>query len=93
MSDEYIDYNNLLDIKVEVAAELGSTKLSLKDILRFERGTVIDLNRPAGNPCDIRVNNRYIGRAEVMVYEKNFAIRINSILKSGDFIEKIKEEI
>ncbi len=86
------NYTGLLDMEVLFTAELGSTRLTLKEILRFEKGTIIDLQKPAGESVENFVNGRIIGKGEVMVYEKNLAIRINEILDSNAIIYYLTRE-
>ncbi|PDW15408.1 flagellar motor switch protein FliN [Helicobacter pylori] len=80
------DYKNLLDMEIVFSAELGSTQIPLLQILRFEKGSVIDLQKPAGESVDTFVNGRVIGKGEVMVFEKNLAIRLNEILDSNAIV-------
>ncbi|WP_154418208.1 flagellar motor switch protein FliN [Helicobacter pylori] len=80
------DYKNLLDMEIVFSAELGSTQIPLLQILRFEKGSVIDLQKPAGESVDIFVNGRVIGKGEVMVFERNLAIRLNEILDSNAIV-------
>ena len=86
------NYGGLLDMKVLFHAELGSTKIALKEILQFEKGSIIDLQKPAGESIEAFVNGRVIGKGEVMVYEKNLAIRINEILDSDAIVYYITRE-
>jgi flagellar motor switch protein FliN/FliY len=77
------DFSELLAMEIELVSDLGQTTLALKDILTLERGSVIDLGKPAGESVEIYVNKRIIGRGEVMVYEKNLAIRVNEVLDAN----------
>lgn len=77
------DFTELLAMEVELDSDLGQTTLTLKEILAMERGTVIDLQKPAGESVEVFVNSRIIGKGEVMVYEKNLAIRINEVLDAN----------
>jgi flagellar motor switch protein FliN/FliY len=86
-------YEDLLDIGVEFIAELGMTNMSIKDLLKLEKGSVIDLEKPAGESVELYINNRIFGKGEVMVYEKNLAIRINEILDSKSVIQYFKREL
>ena len=79
----WMDYEGLLDMEVEFVSDLGETELSIAEILKLEKGSVIDLQKPAGESVESYVNGRIIGKGEVMVYEKNLAIRINEILDSN----------
>lgn len=86
LEDMMSNYEGLLDMQVLFSADLGGTKISLKDILRYEKGSIIDLQKPAGASVEIFVNDRVVGRGEVMVYERNLAIRINEILDSNAIV-------
>lgn len=68
---------------VDLVADLGQTNSTLRDILNLEKGSVIDLEKPAGESVEVYINGRIIGKGEVMVFEKNLAIRINEILDSS----------
>ena len=80
-------YDELMDISVDFIAELGTTTVSINELLKFEAGSVIDLEKPAGESVELYINNRIFGKGEVMVYEKNLAIRINEILDSKSVIQ------
>ncbi len=86
-------YEDLLDINVDFIAELGTTFLSIDKILKLENGSVIDLEKPAGESVELFINKKIFGKGEVMVYEKNLAIRINEILDSKSVIQYFKKEI
>lgn len=92
LSDVIENYTGLLDMEVVFKAELGSTKIPLREILKFEKGSIIDLQKPAGESVENFVNGRIIGKGEVMVYEKNLAIRINEILDSNAIIYYLTRE-
>jgi flagellar motor switch protein FliN/FliY len=86
-------YENLLDINVNVISELGSTELTIEELLKLKKGSVIDLNKPAGESVELYVNEKIFGKGEVMVYEKNLAIRINEILDSKTVAHYLKREV
>ncbi len=86
------DFRRLLDIEVEITAYLGETEIPLEEILKLDVGSVIDLQKPAGESVETYVNGRIIGRGEVMVYEKNLAIRINEILDADAVIYYLSKE-
>lgn len=71
----------LLDVPLEVTAELGRTSKSIKEILDFAPGTIIELNRLAGEPIDVLVNGKYVARGEVVVIEEAFGIRVTEVIK------------
>ncbi len=88
----WMNYEGLLDMEIEFVADLGETELSIANILKLEKGSVIDLNKPAGESVESYVNGRIIGKGEVMVYEKNLAIRINEVLDSSAVIYYLSKE-
>lgn len=71
----------LLDVPLEVTVELGRTSKSIKEILDFTPGTIIELNRLAGEPIDVLVNGKYVAKGEVVVIEDAFGIRVTDIIK------------
>jgi flagellar motor switch protein FliN/FliY len=89
---QWMDYEGLLDMEVEFVSDLGETELSIADILKLEKGSVIDLHKPAGESVESYVNGRIIGKGEVMVYEKNLAIRINEVLDSSAVLYYLSKE-
>ena len=71
----------LLDVPLEVTVELGKTSKSIKEILDFAPGTVVELNRLAGEPIDVLVNGKYVAKGEVVVIGEAFGIRITDVIK------------
>lgn len=88
----WMDYTGLLDMEVEFESLLGETELSVSEILALTKGSIIDLKKPAGESVESYVNGRILGKGEVMVYEKNLAIRINEILDSSAVIYHLSKE-
>lgn len=80
----------LMDISLNVTVELGRTKKTVKEILEFGHGSIIELDRLAGEPIDILINNRPIAKAEVVVIEENFGVRIIEILSPTDRLNQLK---
>lgn len=71
----------LMDVPLEVTAELGRTSKSIKEVLDFAPGTIIELNRLAGEPVDVLVNGKFVARGEVVVIEEAFGIRVTEVIK------------
>jgi len=71
----------LLDVPLEVTAELGRTSKSIKEILDFSPGTIIELNRLAGEPIDVLINGKFVAKGEVCVIEETFAIKVTEVIK------------
>jgi flagellar motor switch protein FliN/FliY len=78
-SNENIDL--ILDVPLEVTVELGRTKKSISEILDFSPGTIIELDRIAGEPIDVLVNGKFVAKGEVVVIEESFGIRVTEITK------------
>lgn len=73
--------NLIMDVPLEVTVELGRTTKSIKEILEFAPGTIIELDKIAGEPIDVLVNGKYIAKGEVVVIEESFGIRVTEIIK------------
>ena len=71
----------IMDVPLEVTVELGRTSKSIKDILEFAPGTIVELNKIAGEPIDVLVNGKYVAKGEVVVIEESFGIKITEIIK------------
>ncbi len=71
----------IMDVPLEVTVELGRTTKSIADILDFAPGTIIELDRIAGEPIDVLVNGKFVARGEVVVIEESFGIRVTEIIK------------
>jgi len=71
----------IMDVPLEVTVELGRTSKSIKEILDFTPGTIIELNRIAGEPIDVLVNGKFVAKGEVVVIEESYGIRITEIIK------------
>ncbi len=76
----------LMDVPLEVTVELGRTSKSIKEILDFTPGTIIELNRLAGEPIDVLVNGKYVAKGEVVVMEEAFGIRVTEIIKQKQIV-------
>ena len=71
----------IMDVPLEVTVELGRTNKSIKEILEFSPGTIIELDKLAGEPIDVLVNGKFVAKGEVVVIEENFGIRVTEIIK------------
>ncbi len=77
----------LSDVDVNVTIELGRTRMLVEDVLRLAEGAVVELDKLAGDPVDVFVNERLVARGEVLVLNDNFCIRVNEIL-DADTVEE-----
>lgn len=80
----------LMDIPLQVTVELGRTKRSVKDILELSSGSIIELDKLAGEPVDILVNSRLIAKGEVVVIDENFGVRVTDIMSQSERLNKIR---
>ncbi|MFZ4574073.1 MAG: flagellar motor switch protein FliN [Phycisphaerales bacterium] len=71
----------LSDVNLNVKIELGRTRMLVEDVLKLSEGAVVELDKLAGDPVDIYVNDRHVARGEVLVLNDNFCVRINEILQ------------
>lgn len=71
----------IMDVPLEVTVELGRTHKSIADILEFAPGTIVELNKIAGEPVDVLVNGKYVAKGEVVVIEESFGVRITEVIK------------
>lgn len=90
-TDQKDNLKLLMGVPLEISVEIGTAKRKVKDILEFQQGTIIELERQAGAPVDIVVNGNLIARGDVVVIDDNFAVRITEIVKSK-FIESLDKQ-
>ena len=79
----------LLDVELEVTVELGRKKMSIQEVLKLGKGSVIELTKLAGEPIDIYVNQRKLAEGEVVVVDENFAIRITSLVEQSERLQSL----
>ena len=70
----------IMDVPLEITVELGRTHKLIKEILEFSPGTVVELDKLAGEPIDILVNGKHIAKGEVVVIDENFGVRLTDIV-------------
>ncbi|ADU30747.1 flagellar motor switch phosphatase FliY [Evansella cellulosilytica] len=88
-NNEAKNLDMLLDIPLEVTVELGRTKRSIKDILELTQGSIIELDKLAGEPVDILVNQRLIAKGEVVVIDENFGVRVTDIVSKRERLNNL----
>jgi flagellar motor switch protein FliN/FliY len=90
------EYNSnidlLLDVKMPVAIELGRTEMPISEILGLGPGSVVELNKLAGEPVDLLVNNKIIARGEVVVVDENFGVRITLLMSPSERLKSLAQE-
>lgn len=80
----------IMDVPLEITVELGRTKKLIKDILEFSPGTILELDKLAGEPVDILVNGKFIAKGEVVVIDESFGVRITDIVSASKRLNKIQ---
>lgn len=89
-----VDENGLaivMDIPLEVSVELGRVRMQVKDVVELGAGSIVEIDKAAGEPVDVLVNNRLVARGEVVVIDDNFGVRITEILSIQDRLQKLNE--
>ncbi|MCH8977799.1 MAG: flagellar motor switch protein FliN [Armatimonadetes bacterium] len=81
----------LMDIPLQISVELGRVKMVVKDVLELGSGSIIEIDKAAGEPVDVMVNGHIVARGEVVVIEDNFGVRITEILSQQDRLSKLNE--
>ncbi len=84
-----VNLGMILDLPVDVHVELGQAQMTIQNILSFSVGTVVELDRLAGDPVDIVVNGKLIGKGEVMVVDENFGIRVTELVDPEKRVESL----
>ena len=80
----------ILDIPVTISLEVGSTKISIRNLLKLNQGSVVELDRLAGEPLDVLVNGTLIAHAEVVVVNEKYGIRLTDVISAAERIQKLK---
>ncbi len=80
----------ILDIPVTVSVELGRTKMLINELLQLGQGSVVELEKMAGEPMEILVNDRLIARGEVVVVNEKFGIRLTDIVSPTERVKQLK---
>lgn len=85
-----VNLDVVLDIPVNLAMEIGRTKISIRNLLQLNQGSVVELERLAGEPMDVLVNGTLIARGEVVVVNEKFGIRLTDIISPAERVKKLK---
>lgn len=80
----------ILDIPVTIAMEIGRTKISIRNLLQLNQGSVVELDRLAGEPMDVLVNGTLVAHGEVVVVNEKFGIRLTDVVSPAERVKKLK---
>lgn len=84
------DINFILDVPLEMTVVIGRTKILVQELLQLGQGSVIALDKLAGEPMEVYVNDRLIGRGEVVVINEKFGIRLTDIISPTERVRQLK---
>ena len=90
ISSENPDLEVVLDIPVTISMEVGATQITIRNLLQLNQGSVIELDRLAGEPLDVLVNGTLIAHGEVVVINEKFGIRVTDVISPSERIKKLK---
>ncbi len=83
------DLDFILDIPLQVSVELGRARLQIRDLLQLGQGSVVELNKMAGEPAEIYVNNKLMAKGEVVVINEKFGVRLTEIISPTDRVKSL----
>ena len=90
IKDSTTNIDMLLDVELDVSIELGKSLLSIKRVLELAPGSIVELDRMAGEPVDLLVNNKVVAKGEVVVIDESFGIRIVSLVSAEERIRSLR---
>src|SRR3990172_4018519 len=89
MTHEARNIEVLLDVPLQITVVLGRSKVPIKQVLEYGQGSLITLDKLAGEPVDLVINGKYFAKGEVVVIDENFGVRISSILSPDERISQL----
>ncbi|WP_417596824.1 flagellar motor switch protein FliN [Oceanospirillum sp.] len=90
MDDDNPNLDVIMDIPVTIAMEVGSTEIAIRNLLQLNQGSVIELDRLAGEPLDVKVNGTLIAHGEVVMVNEKFGIRLTDVVSPSERIRKLR---
>ncbi|MBL8037828.1 MAG: flagellar motor switch protein FliN [Nitrospira sp.] len=87
-SPKNIDF--ILDIPMNVTVYVGSSKMAIRDLLQLAQGSVIELDKLAGEPMDVMVNNKLVARGEVVVVNEKFGVRLTDVVSAAERVQQLR---
>lgn len=86
-----VDLNVILDVDITLELEVGRTNMSVRDLLQLNQGSVVELDRLAGEPLDVLVNGTLVAHGDVVVVNNNYGIRLTDVISPSERIKKVNE--
>jgi flagellar motor switch protein FliN/FliY len=90
LESEDVNLDVILDIPVTIAMEIGRTKINIRNLLQLNQGSVVELDRLAGEPLDVLVNGTLIAHGEVVVVNEKYGIRLTDVISAAERVKKLK---
>lgn len=90
ITEEDVNLNVIMDIPVDLSMEIGRTKISIRNLLQLNQGSIVELDRLAGEPLDVMVNGTLIAHGEVVVVNERFGIRLTDVISPAERVKKLK---
>lgn len=87
---EDVNLEVILDIPVTLSVEIGRTRLNIRNLLQLNQGSIVELDRLAGEPMDVLVNGTLIAHGEVVVVNEKFGIRLTDVISAAERVKKLK---
>jgi flagellar motor switch protein FliN/FliY len=87
---EDVNLNMLLDVPVTIAMEIGRSRITIRNLLQLNQGSVVELDRLAGEPLDVLVNGTLIAHGEVVVVNEKFGIRLTDVISPSERVRKLR---
>jgi len=84
------DIDFILDVPLELTVQLGMTKMLIRDLLQLGQGSVVELDKLAGEPMEILINNKLVARGEVVVVNEKFGVRLTDIVSPAERISQLR---
>ncbi len=85
-----VNLDMILDVPVTLAMEVGRTKISIRNLLQLNQGSVVELDRAAGEPLDVFVNGTLVAHGEVVVINEKFGIRLTDVISPAERVRKLR---
>lgn len=90
MSTSEVNLDVILDVPVTLSMEVGRTRIPIRNLLQLNQGSVVELDRAAGEPLDVFVNGTLVAHGEVVVVNEKFGIRLTDVISPSERIRKLK---
>ncbi|HEU4670883.1 MAG TPA: flagellar motor switch protein FliN [Dyella sp.] len=90
MDSHDVNLDMILDVPVTLAMEVGRTRISIRNLLQLNQGSVVELDRAAGEPLDVFVNGTLVAHGEVVVINEKFGIRLTDVISPAERVRKLR---